>query len=424
MKKTYHVEAWRTKDYASVKETLRPWWVLTRYCGLLPDWCCHPHNIDRKRRAVAVTLSRYTGVTFVFSFVFSMMIFQLSRTVVAIQSMTTVHSVIPFLLWLSAIPLVVVTQIWYIARRRDFLAFFKDWDLFVKYLAVRYSHQELVYPMVRKPRILVYTSKLVTLLILVVGLSMIIFNFPDAPYLLSNFQALHDVISMPILGFIHLLNMILVLGLTTLCETVPALVFFHFQCQIHVLQREFDNVFKLFNSQCNYHKLSGRLDVDPGLFFAAQLRQLFEFYETVRRFVGRANSLFGVLLFLNHGMRLIVICIMLYSVLYLLQSSPVTAGIYLINFCIHLYELVSSTLLTAQLYRASDRLRSHLAVLLTRYWDSIPKEERKFLVHFNGRIQTDPLAATPLGLYNVTPSFLLTVASLGVTYVIILLQSK
>lgn len=70
----------------------------------------------------------------------------------------------------------------YIARRRDFLSFFKDWDLFEKYLAVRYSHQELVYPMVRKPRILVYTSKLVTLLILVVGLSMIIFHFPDAPY--------------------------------------------------------------------------------------------------------------------------------------------------------------------------------------------------------------------------------------------------
>lgn len=179
----------------------------------------------------------------------------------------------------------------YIARRRDFLSFFKDWDLFEKYLAVRYSHQELVYgPMVRKPRILVYTSKLVTLLILVVGLSMIIFHFPDAPYLLSNFQALIGVIPVPILGSIHLVNVILVLGLTTLCETVPALVFFHFQCQVHVLKREFDNVFKLFNSQCNYHKLSGRLDVDPGLFFAAQLRQLFEFYETARRFVGRANS--------------------------------------------------------------------------------------------------------------------------------------
>ncbi len=144
----------------------------------------------------------------------------------------------------------------------------------------------------------------------------------------------------------------------------------------------------------------------------------------MRGFVGRANSLFGVVLFLNHGMRLLVICIMLYSVLYLLQSSPVTAGIYLINFCIHLYELVTSTLLTAQLFRASDHLHSHLAVLLTCYWDSIPNEKRKLLVHFNGRLQTDPLAATPLGLYNVTPSLLLTVASLAVTYVTILLQSK
>lgn len=45
-------------------------------------------------------------------------------------------------------------------------------------------------------------------------------------------------------------------------------------------------------------------------------------------------------------------------------------------------------------------------------------------VVFIGRIQSDPDAATPLGLYNVTPSFLLTVASLSVSYLIILLQSQ
>lgn len=42
--------------------------------------------------------------------------------------------------------------------------------------------------------------------------------------------------------------------------------------------------------------------------------------------------------------------------------------------------------------------------------------EREFFIVFIGRIQSDPDAATPLGLYNVTPSFLLTVASLSVSY--------
>jgi hypothetical protein len=69
---------------------------------------------------------------------------------------------------------------------------------------------------------------------------------------------------------------------------------------------------------------------------------------------------------------------MLYSVLYLLQSSPVTVSIYLVNLLINLFELVTSTLLTAQLYCASDRLRSLLANLLTQYWDSIPNGERDF----------------------------------------------
>ncbi len=191
----------------------------------------------------------------------------------------------------------------------------------------------------------------------------------------------------------------MVQGLTTLCEIVPALVFSHFECQVRVLLREFENIFKLFDSRLNY-KLPGRLKMNPRILFATQLRQLFVFYETVKCFVGRANSLFGVLWFLNHGIRLIVICMMLYS------------------------ELVTSSLLTAQLYCASDRLRSLLANLLTQYWDSIPNGEREFLVVFIGQIQSDPVAATPLGLYNVTPSFLLTVASLSVSYVIILLQSQ
>ena len=26
-KKNNHVEAWKTKDYATMKETLRPWWI-------------------------------------------------------------------------------------------------------------------------------------------------------------------------------------------------------------------------------------------------------------------------------------------------------------------------------------------------------------------------------------------------------------
>lgn len=239
------------------------------------------------------------------------------------------------------------------------------------------------------------------------------------------FETIREIIPVSILDCLQLMNIVLVLGMMTLCETVPALVFSHFECQVHVLLREFENIFKLFDSRSN-NKLSGRLEMNPGSLFATQLRQLFAFYETVRSFVSRANSLFGVLLFLNHGMRLIVICMMLYySVFYLLPSSPVTVGIYLVNLVINLYELVVSTLLTAQLYCVSDRLRSLLTILLTRYWDLIPNGEQQFLVVFIGRLQTDPLAATPLGHYNVTPSFLLlTVASLALSFVIILLQSK
>jgi hypothetical protein len=43
---------------------------------------------------------------------------------------------------------------------------------------------------------------------------------------------------------------------------------------------------------------------------------------------------------------------------------------------------------------------------------------------FLWRLQADPLVAHPLGVYKVTPSVLLSVFGVIVSYVIVLLQSK
>ncbi len=119
-------------------KTMLPWkklWDLGGYLtrGILPDWC-HQHD-DHKRRVV--TIIRHFSFAIVFLFVFSVMIFQLIWTVIAILTMTSIHSVIPYLLWLSSIPLAVVTQIRYSFRRCDFLSYFNDWDRFEKHLAVQ-----------------------------------------------------------------------------------------------------------------------------------------------------------------------------------------------------------------------------------------------------------------------------------------------
>lgn len=219
--------------------------------------------------------------------------------------------------------------------------------------------------------------------------------------------------------------MTFVVVLASFCDSVSVLAFFHIALEVRVLLEEFERIFVILNPSSNNEKLPSQLlELNPNFLFVTHLRQLFDDYETLRHFVKRSNSLFGALWFLNHCMRLSIICIMLYSVLYMFQSSPEDAGIYLANLLTNVYELVICTLLTTKIYCASDQLRSVLTVLLTKYWDLIPNGERELVFFFIGRLQTDPLAATPLGLYNVTPSFLLTITSLTITYCVILLQSK
>ena len=414
-----HVETSRTRGL-TLKETLHPWWVLTRYFSIMPDWC-HPHH-DRKRPVL--TVIRCIGIAVVMCFISSMMIFHLSKMVMAIRVMTTLHSIIPYLLWLSAIPLALFTQFWYIYYRHDLLSFFRDWGIFEKQLMLRYNHHNIL-PTIKKTRTLIYTSRLVMLIGLLVGMGFVIFHNPDVPYLLSDVQFLRRVIPAPILCLIHLVNITFVVVLASFCDSVSALAFFHIALEVRVLLQEFERIFVILNPSSNNEKLPSQLlELNPNFLFVTHLRQLFDHYETLRHFVKRSNSLFGALWFLNHCMRLSIICIMLYSVLYMFQSSPEDAGIYLANLFTNVYELVICTLLTTKIYCASDQLRSVLTVLLTKYWDLIPNGERELVFFFIGRLQTDPLAATPLGLYNVTPSFLLTTTSLTITYCVILLQSK
>lgn len=416
--KTNHIEIGRTRGL-TLKDTLHPWWVLTRYFSIMPDWC-HPYH-DRERPVL--NAFRCIGIAVVMGFISLMMIFHLTKMVMAILVMTTLHSIIPYMLWLSAIPLALFTQLWYVYYRREFLDFFRDWGHFEKELMLGYNHHDMFSTM-KKTRALIYTSRLLMLIGLLVGMGFVVFRKPDVPYLLSHLQFLRQIIPVPILCSIHLVNITCVVILASFCDSVSALAFFHIALEVRVLLNEFERIFTILDPLNHDENMTDQLELNRGYLFATHLRQLFDYYETLRSFVTRSNSLFGVLWFLNHCMRLSIICIMLYSVLYMFQSSPEDAGIYLANLLTNVYELVICTLLTTKIYCASDRLRSVLTVLLTKYWDLIPNGERELLIVFIGRLQTDPLAASPLGLYNVTPSFLLTITSLTITYVVILLQSK
>ena len=133
----------------------------------------------------------------------------------------------------------------------------------------------------------------------------------------------------------------------------------------------------------------------------------------------------------SHLWEVFMITSLIYSVFYNLEDALKTQSTenkpllaYFFNVIALIFRFTSSILMSSQLHQSVNKLHAVLNYLLGHNWDKMAKEERKLLRSFLTRLQSDQLVASPLGLYYITPTTLLTVFGLVVSYVIVLLQSK
>lgn len=401
----------------SLKETLRPWWRLTRW-GILMDWC-HPYS---EHEHAFIQIVRRIAVFITSLLLFVMTIFEIVQFTLGVISMTTVHSVIPYVVWFTAFPTTLFLQLRYIIYSKEYLAFFADWNNFENQLALQNSHRDIK-KLLTRTRTLTLVSTM-TKFGMVCALFYFILNYPESPFLLTYYKTLRNTLTFPVLVVIHLTCGFIMVISKVVGEVVPALIFYHAGVEVKILRDEIEHLFAIFDpSESSPHAKKQTSSYLTSL-FAVKVRQVLICYENIRKLVVRANSLFGALMFLSYAMEFIVICIMLYSFLYQLHSKPEATGFSLFFTTIHLCDLVYCTTLTAKVYRASEHLRIVLSSLLNLHWDVIAKNERDILLVFLGCLRSDPLAAFPLGLFKITSSILLTMTSLTMSYVIIMLQSK
>lgn len=404
-----------------LRQTLRPYYAISRV--ILMDWCFsymnHEHGL--------VKFARYTSVVFVVLLLFGMTLFQVVSLVTGVMTMTSVHNVIPYVVWFVSLPITLLTQLDYLFYRKKYLAFFEEWSNFERQFALKNSHHVVVSAL-RKTRIVTLISRMVVKTGTMIALGYVVVFLPNAPFLLSHHQFFRDALTLPVLVTCHLVIILLILVLKTLGETVPALIFYHGGLEVLVLKKEVNQLFNMLNSPSNLSYsdkvLNCRQTSSSSVLFSIKVRQLMKNYENLKTLVTCANRLFGSLMFSLHSMEFIVICTMLYSVLYESRSYPKNIGVFSTVLIVNIYDLVYSTLLTAKIYYASEDLRNQLSSSLNQYWDVTPKDERDILIKLLNCLQADPFAATPLDLYRVTPSVLLTMISLILSYVIIMLQSN
>jgi len=414
----------------SLKETLRPLWILTCKSGILLDWIRIDDNkakiiADKKTNRILFPLR---CVTIFLVFITFLMIgyFELYQLLTGINKMIHISSIIPNLLWFVPIPIGIVTMTSFIFNRGKYLKFFDDWEHVETELSSTFRtkakcNKKVHYRVMYAVYMILGITSLVT-----IGIDMI--KEPDSSYLLSSLPFMTRLIPMPFLVGIQLLVIYCFWIQQTTVDLVPAFVYYHISLALGRLESDLHTLFDL--------QSSGGKFISTGLFkieredFNASVLHLWSRYENIAVMVGRANRLFGVpVLIAAHGLTLFMICTLTYSTFHSLKDFIENLDVVFVSHAMTLlvciFRLISCTLFSAKLNDRSVQLRNTLAWSLSQHWNRIPTiQDREMLVVINGRLHQDPLTASPLGLYDIKYSTLLTILGLVASYVIILLQSK
>ena len=237
----------------------------------------------------------------------------------------------------------------------------------------------------------------------------------EESYLLTYYQIIRDNIAVPFVTVFHLTFISISFIYFPFSDIIPGLIFHHASLIIRSIEMDIERIFSelsrnnaIFQGPCTFQR---------------RIKETCLHYEILSKLAKRVNSLFGLLMMVNHGTYLFMICTLISSTLSEMKISGIDAISYFTGFLTYVYFVVVGHLLAAQLHYAARQLRLTLVSLLARHSVQLTKKDLAVASTFVVLLQEDQLAACPLGLYNVTASNLLTFTSLVIGYVIVLQQS-
>ena len=232
------------------------------------------------------------------------------------------------------------------------------------------------------------------------GFYSFLFNLqaPDDPIFLSHFAAVQEVFNIYFLAFINGSYAYVFVLLIYLSEMLPAFFYYQAGCAVENLDVQLNNC-----SRSAYRVIWNR-------------------YETIRKLVKRANQLFGVMVLADQLGFICCTCLFLYSI-----TFPHDHCRYCYMFLFSLMTVIARWLwlnwATSHWYLSCDILQNSVAATLSSKWQLMNEEQRRILTHLLLRLHKAKMAASPLNLYTIQPSNVLTLFTLLTTYVVFLLQS-
>ena len=260
----------------------------------------------------------------------------------------------------------------------------------------------------RKSQVKLQKSRMYVIYLLAVCSSVglvifVILDFPILPFLPSTVYSRNNCCN-SLLFFNHLpficpvfaISAFYAWNLSAASDLVPSMIYYH-------LADEIDNISMLIAP-------SAQFDV----------RRLWLNYEAIRSLIDEANSLFGFMLVVNHGAMFFVASSNMFALMRWYQGmSWLLLLVNGFNAANTILRVTTTILLCSQLSKANDRLQTKISRHLAFH-----HEPQLLSIIFLMRVQDKGAIASPLGLYSIKPSILLTLLSLLVTHLIVLLQSS
>lgn len=390
------------------------------------DWVIPIHRKSRYN-----LIAHYVSRTLILLLLIFLSAFYTVQLFLGLAKKDTVVKIIPIIMWFLTYPGSIYVFLLYNSRRRQLLSFFgKSSQLECR---LKKKIIDIGSPFrAKRLAIFMYTCYALMTSGLLQSLYNMMVNQPENEILLSHYKLVRDSITVHLLLFVHLTGIAIVWILYYLSDIVPSLIFYCAGAALKSIEMELIDLFanlgfagKSWNTQAVHLNTDAQINYRyQSSSFCLNLREIWFKYETLSDLVQVGNQIFGFLMVFVHGVMFFLTCALCFLFLTSFKDSSIDRISFFLGLICFIFRFVSSIYLPAQLYNSYRQLSATLSSLLSQYCDQLSKPERDTLVLFIDRLYTNVLAARPLALYTIQPSLMLSILSLGISYVIVLAQLK
>ncbi len=405
-------------DPYPLERSLAPMWWLSYYGGLLLDWCRPIH------RGWLSTIAHCFFIVLTFTSTLYQLITKTFHLILAIHSSTiqsnnyTTQDVFLPITYVCMLPIIVLTWILFLLFRRKFLTFFLDWEKLERKTPIGIVDHVAI-KRVSKITNTIYCLNNASFFCFLVYFSATMEIKPSEDIILYYFP---NLLSSPLFSVIYRVSHA-TWGFSTMViylviDMVPIFVYYHISKTVEAMVVEIKRI--------QAQEIKG---------ISYRIEAMWARFEHLRQLLQRADQIVGPIIIINHGTTFFSICCSIYLIIKtstikkeLLSSTLAESGLF--NFwellpgsiMFNTFRLLFCIFMIDKVQKQSDSLVTTTTRLSASRYRSTDKEERRIITILLNRVQSAGMIACPAGFYNITPSILLTLMSLIVTYTIILLQ--